>query len=255
MLWTILGIAVIGYGLACATLFFRQRSFLYFPTAKVDHPFEVEVFENQGETVEVIVVDEGGERSIIYFGGNAETVAYNGIEFRDRFPGMSVYLVNYRGYAGSSGGPSEKALFDDALHKYDKLAQRHESIVVIGRSLGSGVATYLASMRPVEKLVLITPYDSIRAVGQSQYPIFPVGLLLKDHFDSASRVSKVGADTLVVLADSDRVIPVDSSKRLIAAFPNDQIRVETIENTDHNDVTDTDKYYELLSEFLIDEEL
>ena len=167
---------------------------------------------------------------------------------------MSVYLVNYRGYAGSSGSPSESALFSDAVHIYDRIVERHSSVDVVGRSLGSGVATYIASIRPVEKLVLITPYDSIRAVGQSQYPIFPVGLLLKDHFDSASRVSKVGADTLVVLAESDRVIPLESSERLIEKFPKDQVRVETIENTDHNDVTDTEGYYELLGEFLIDEE-
>lgn len=250
MVWTFLGIAFIGYALACASLYLRQRSFLYFPTAKADHPFEVEVFDNQGEQIEVVVINGKSRKAVIYFGGNAETVAHNGIAFRDQFPEIRAYLVNYRGYAGSSGSPSEQGLFDDALHIYDKLVQRHESIVVIGRSLGSGVATYLASMRQVRKMVLITPFDSIRAIGQSQYPMFPIGLLLKDHYDSASRVSQIDAETLVVLAENDRVIPLESSKRLIEKFPEKQVKVVTIKNTGHNDVADTNRYYELLGEFL-----
>ena len=248
--WTIVALALIGYLTACLALYLKQRSFLYYPTEKVDHPFKIEVFENHGERVEVIVANEGKENAVLYFGGNAEIVAYHGVELRDKLPDFTVYLVNYRGYGGSSGSPSEGALLDDALIIYDRIVERHSSVDIVGRSLGSGVATHVASARPVEKMVLITPYDSIRAIGQSQYPFFPVGLILKDHFDSASRVSEVNAETLVVLAENDQVIPLESSERLIAKFSDDLVQTVTIKGANHNDVTDTDIYYELLGEFL-----
>lgn len=248
--WKIVALAVIGYLLACLALYLKQRSFLYYPTERVDHPLRVEIFENQGERVEVIVINEGKENAALYFGGNAEIVAYHGVELRDKLPDVSVYLVNYRGYGGSSGSPSESALLDDALFIYDRIIEWHNSVDIVGRSLGSGVAIHVASLRPVEKMVLITPYDSIRAIGQSLYPIFPIGLILKDHFDSASRVDKVDARTLVVLAEDDRVIPLKSSERLIAKFSDDLVRTVTIKGASHNDVTDTDLYYELLNKFL-----
>ena len=130
------------------------------------------MFQNQGERVEVIVVNEGKENAALYFGGNAEIVAYHGVELRGKLPDFSVYLVNYRGYGGRSGLPSEGALLDDALLIYDRIVERHISVDIVGRSLGSGVATHVASLRPVEKMVLITPYDSIRAMGNRSIRYF-----------------------------------------------------------------------------------
>jgi uncharacterized protein len=97
---------------------------------------------------------------------------------------------NYRGYAYSTGKPSEKSLFSDAIEQYDWLVNSEKidpsTIILMGRSLGTGVAVYLSSVRSVGKVILVTPYDSIEAVAQDRYFFLPVAFLLKNKFDSVS---------------------------------------------------------------------
>ncbi len=127
--------------------------------------------------------------------------------------------------------------------------QKHQNISVIGRSLGSGVAIYLASKRSLHKIALITPYDSIKSLGQSKFIIFPVFLLLKDKFDSLNRVKHFKAETIALLAENDEVIPYEHSQRLINAFPPEQITAITIKNSGHNDISYKEEYYQHLSNF------
>ena len=106
--------------------------------------------------------------------------------FRAAFPDRSLFLVNYRGYGGSSGQPSEAALFADALAIFDHVRREHSEIAVMGRSLGSGVAVLVASERPVEQLVLVTAFDSLVNVAREYLRWLPVGRLLRDRYDSAT---------------------------------------------------------------------
>ena len=101
---------------------------------------------------------------ILYFGGNAEDVLYTASTAR-QIDARAVVVVNYRGYGGSTGKPGQKALYDDGLAIYDYAIKRGvpaEHIVVMGRSLGSGVASMLAGARPVRAAILITPYRQSR---------------------------------------------------------------------------------------------
>jgi len=164
--------------------------------------------------------------------------------------GHTIYAVNYRGYATSTGQPSEKALTSDALHIYDILEGRHLSIAVIGRSLGSGVATYLAAERKVQKMVLITPFDSVLNVARDRFYFFPIALLLKDKYDSAGKVKQIAAKTLVILAERDQVIAARYSQRLIEAFAKGQVQVKVIGNSGHNDLSNKAEYYRLIESFL-----
>jgi pimeloyl-ACP methyl ester carboxylesterase len=100
------------------------------------------------------------------------------------FPDRAIYLLHYRGYGGSSGTPSEKALFADALTLFDEVRTKHSSVDVVGRSLGSGVAVYVASLRPVARLVLVTPFDSLEGLAALRFPYVPVKWLLRDKFES-----------------------------------------------------------------------
>ena len=132
---------------------------------------------------------------IVYYGGNAEEVSWQAGE---PWPvDWSLALVNYRGYGQSEGKPSEQTLFADAEIAFDALAARADvdrsRIVLVGRSLGSGVATYVASRRQVAGVVLISPYDSVTALAQRHYPFLPVRLLLKHPFDSLPRARDQGA--------------------------------------------------------------
>ena len=172
------------------------------------------------------------------------------IDFLTAFPLHTVYLFNYRGYGGSSGQPTEEGIYSDALSLFDKVQEKQAIISVMGRSLGSGAATYLASKRPVEKMVLVSPYDSIKSVAQNKFPIYPMFLLLKDKYDSIGRVKEIQAKTIVLMAENDEVIPKKHSLRLISEFPTEQITVKTISDTGHNDISNKMEYYDHLKSFL-----
>lgn len=235
-------------------LFFRQRQMIYFPTAFEPHSYAEEILENEGETIKVLVLNPGEEKALIYFGGNAEEVVYNAYIFQKIFEGYSVYLFNYRGYSGSSGKPTEEGIFSDALALYDTIRTRHTSIFPIGRSLGSGVAAYLASQREVDKLVLITPYDSILAVAQRRILVYPLRWMLLDHYNTLSRVKDIKVPTLVLMAENDSVIPRKNSMRLISAFPEKQISAVTIKDAGHNTISDDPAYFLYLKDFFTTEE-
>ncbi|MCG8428081.1 MAG: alpha/beta hydrolase [Chromatiales bacterium] len=250
MLISLIKFTVLFYVTTGVLLFIFQRNFLYYPTQKINHAYRVEPFSVNGESIEVVVLNQGREKALIYFGGNGEPVAMNADDFRHVFQNHTVYLVNYRGYGGSTGSPDEQSLYSDALHIYSRIEQQHATISVVGRSLGSGVATYLASEKPIEKLILITPYDSIQNVAQDKFPFYPMSLLLWDKYDSVGRVGKISAETLVLLAEYDQIIPAKYSNRLISAFPKSQIKVKTIKGVGHNSISNRESYYLLLQDFI-----
>ena len=243
----ILAISYISFGIL---LYFLQRNFLYFPTEAINHNYDETTFSHNDVEIKVTVLNEGMEKAIIYFGGNGETVDYNASAFSTALPNHTTYLVNYRGYGDSSGKPEEKGIYSDALSIFDKIKPNYKKISVIGRSLGSPVATLLGSKRDINKLVLITPFDSILAIATQQYPIYPISLMLKDKYDSLSRVKSIKAKTLIIYAEKDNVINIKNTTRLINEFPSSQVNVEMIKNADHNSLSKYEKYYKLLNQFI-----
>jgi hypothetical protein len=125
-------------------------------------------------------------------------------------------------------------LFADALAVYEHVRGEHSDITVMGRSLGSGVAVHLASERPVEKLVLVTAYDSLVNVAKEYFRWLPVGVLLRDRYDSARRASAVNAPVLIVIAGEDEIIPRARSQALVSAFAPGQVQVVVVPRTEHN---------------------
>lgn len=238
------------YLFTVSALYFFQRSFLYAPTTNIAHDFERLTVLNQGENIDVIVLNKGNEQAIIYFGGNAEAVLNSADIYRKYFPDKTVYLVNYRGYGASSGSPSEQALYSDAIKIFETVEKSHSTIAVIGRSLGSGVATYLAINKPVNKIALITPYDSILSVAENRFKIFPVKYLLKDKFDSVSRAPKITTEVFIVAAEKDQVIPIKHTEKLAEGFNNKQLTYREIKDEGHNSISNSTEYYLALKEFL-----
>ncbi len=161
----------------------------------------------------------------------------------------SVYLVNYRGYGTSEGAPSEAALLSDALAMYDSLVLTHESIFIIGRSLGSGVASYVASERPVKKLVLVTPFDSIQSMAQKQFPFYPMSILLKDKFNSVERAGNIYSDTQILVAEDDKVVRRIHTDKLVESLVNRAPEVVLIQGAGHNDISQYSTYYQSISAF------
>lgn len=241
---------ITAYIAVCGLLYILQRSMLYLPTPPSStNEAEVLFLENEGQKLKIWHIQGTGVKAIIYFGGNAEDVALNIPQFKRLFQEHHVYLANYRGYGGSSGTPTEAGLFSDACALYDLVAQKHTDIAVMGRSLGTGVAVYLASLRSVSRLALITPYDSMTRVASDLYPFFPVSLLLRDRYDSLARVNSLTIDTLILLAEHDEVIPRKRADTLITALKPEMTRVEIIDSTGHNTIGDTISYEKALSAF------
>jgi uncharacterized protein len=244
-------IAVLLYLSACVLLYIYQRSLLYFPTPESQQSGAVSLSIKSGdETIKVWTRTHGSNDAIIYFGGNAEDVGATIPSIAKTLPDKDLYFLNYRGYGGSTGSPTEEGLFVDSLAVYDLVQKDHANISIIGRSLGSGVAVYLASMRKTDKLVLVTPYDSIENVAKHQFPLFPISLLLKDKFDSASRAKNVSAETLLMIAEKDEVIPRQSSDALAAQFPAGRAATQTITGATHNSIGYSSEYSDLLRAFI-----
>ncbi|MBF0186124.1 MAG: alpha/beta fold hydrolase [Magnetococcales bacterium] len=158
---------------------------------------------------------------LIYFGGNAEEVSHL-LSEADRFAGWSLLLCNYRGYGGSEGVPGEKALVADAVQLYDHFSAQPsidgQRVVLLGRSLGSGVAVQLAAARPVAATILLSPFDSLREVAQSIYFWLPVRWLLRHPFDSLAKAGSIRSPLLVVLGERDTLVPPAMSERLAQAW-------------------------------------
>lgn len=187
---------------------------------------------------------------VIYFGGNAEEVSWLADDGAWP-PDWAVALLNYRGYGESEGRPSERALFADALAIHDRLVADTgcARVVAFGRSLGSGVAVHLAAQRTLAGVVLVSPYDSVRAVAAAVYPWVPVAWLLRHPFDSLATAPRIDVPLLALIAGDDRVIPPAHSRHLVAAWGGPARTVE-VDGADHNDVAERPEYGAAIGEFL-----
>jgi pimeloyl-ACP methyl ester carboxylesterase len=250
-LLVLLGIVVAVYALLCAWVYARQRSMIYYPVPeRATAAGEALSLPVAGAVLKVWTVRRPGSRALIYFGGNAEDVSASLDEFALAIPDRSLYFVNYRGYGGSTGAPTEAALVADALAIFDSLRKDYDEIAVVGRSLGSGVAVQLAATRPVSKLVLVTPFDSLARVGQGAMPWLPVALLMRDRYESTRFAPRVVCPTLLLVAAKDAVIPPAHAAALLAAFATGRARAVEVPGAGHNDIQLWPQYYRDIAGFL-----
>jgi pimeloyl-ACP methyl ester carboxylesterase len=239
--------AVILFAVACGVLFVFQRSLIYYPRPRSNPEGSILMTLPVGiATVHVSTHPRAGPAALIYFGGNAEDVSLDVPDLVDAFPDRAIYALHYPGYGGSSGSPSQQAIFDAALALFDQVHAEHPNIVVIGRSLGSGVAVWTASQRPIERLVLVTPFDSLADVAAAQYPLLPVRWLLRDRFDSWRYAPQVTAPTRIIVAEDDELVPRSSSDRLRTRFRDGIASYVVVPNAGHNTIQDNPGYWALL---------
>jgi pimeloyl-ACP methyl ester carboxylesterase len=244
---TLATIVVLAYLGLCALLFLSQRALIYFPQPRstVGQAATITLPVDAGEVI-VTVRPHVGPKALLYFGGNAEDVSYNLPGLSAAFPDHAIYLLHYRGYGGSAGSPSEAALFADALALFDRIRAEHQNVMVVGRSLGSGVAVYLASLRPVTRLVLVTPYDSLQDLAERQFPYIPVRWLMLDRFESSKYAAQVTAPTLLIAAEHDEIIPRASTESLMTRFRAGVAALKVVPGAGHNTISDRPEYMPLL---------
>ncbi|WP_409317965.1 alpha/beta hydrolase [Pseudomonas sp. KCJK9016] len=239
------------YLILCAALFVFQRSLIYFPqSGAVDSAQSRMTLTMPDANIRVSVREHSGARALIYFGGNAEDVSRNLPAFAEAFPDYAIYLLHYRGFGGSGGSPSEEAIARDALALFDQVFARHPQVALIGRSLGSGVAVRLASQRPVTRLILVTPFNSLVELAVEHYPWVPVKWLLKEHFESGRYAAHIRVPTLLLAASDDEVVPRASTERLLHSFPDGVATLEVVKDSAHNSISERPQYLQSMKEML-----
>ena len=238
-----------GYVVLVGVLVVAQRTMLYHPIATHLQPAEASLAEAQ----EVVLDTSDGEKVIawhvaprgnmpvvIYFHGNAEIVAWRVERHRALIAnGPGLIALSYRGYAGSTGTPTEDGLHRDADAAYAFAVARYapERIVLWGHSLGTGVAVRLAAEKPVGKVILEAPYSSTVDVAAALYPFVPVRWLMKDQLRSDERIGKVHAPLLIMHGVRDDVISIKLGERLFA-LANEPKRFVRYDKGGHIDLDD-----------------
>ena len=190
---------------------------------------------------------------VVYFGGNGEDVRYVMPQLQQALPQSHLYTLSYRGYGASEGEPSEDALVGDALALFDVLRARHahNPITVIGTSLGSGVAAAVAKQRQPDKLLLVTPFDSALNVARHMLPWLPVSLLLKDRYDSVSRLQSYQGPVLVLRAGSDSVILPVRTDALLSGLQGKSVTVHSYAGADHNTISQQPGFWQAVQSFVL----
>nr|WP_083650088.1 alpha/beta fold hydrolase [Amycolatopsis sp. CB00013] len=147
--------------------------------------------------------------------------------------GLSVLFLDYRGYGGNPGEPSENGLALDVRAAQDFLTREAGTpMIYFGESLGSAVVTELATERPPSALVLRSPFVDLASVGQRHYPFLPVRWLLRDEFPTKDAVARVKAPVTVVFGAEDSIVPAEQSREVARAAG---ARTIEVPGADHND--------------------
>ena len=230
----LLACLALGYLLLCADVY-RKQDALLFPALALDQQRAAQLELDQPGSGYALKTGDGitlrgwldvpastrPRPLLLYFGGNKDEVS-NWMLMRHQAPDWAWASLNYRGYGASEGKPSQTALVADAQAVFDALAADPridpKRIVVIGRSLGSGVAVQLAAKRPLKALILVTPYDSMLSVAAEKYPYLPIRWMLRHPFDSIALAPSLHLPTQILLAENDQLIPPAHGASLAAAW-------------------------------------
>jgi fermentation-respiration switch protein FrsA (DUF1100 family) len=167
--------------------------------------------------------------------GNRQSRAPLAKALADR--GFGVLLVDYRGYGGNPGSPSEAGLALDVGAARNFLTQAgiaDRELIYFGESLGAAVVTELALEHPPAGLLLRSPFTELAAVGQQHFPFLPVRLLLRDRFPVLESIARIDVPTTVIYGTSDTVVPAEQS-RAVADAAGGPTEVVAVPGADHND--------------------
>ncbi|SMQ75671.1 hypothetical protein SAMN06295905_2377 [Devosia lucknowensis] len=245
LLITLLVLVVLGYAGVVAYMYVNQRALQYSAQGPV-----FSLADTLLTGAEDVAIDSDasvvngwyqppreGMPVILYYKGNSKSFS----EEHERYEqfaaaGYGFLAFDYRGFPASPGEISEAGILDDALAAFDWLRARTDAPILIwGRSLGSGPATYVASQRDAAALLLETPFLSAVTVAAERYPILPVGLVMQDQFRNDLWIKDVAEPVLVAHGTADRTIGVSNGERLYALAPNpDELWI--VEGADHSDL-------------------
>lgn len=257
----ILVVAIGVYLITGVLLFAFQEHMVFLPT-KLPQDYEYdfslpfkELFLNtDGGTINALHFKVNEPKGvIIYFHGNSGDLSRWGNVAKTFIPfNYDVLVVDYRTFGKSKGELSEIAFYKDAQHCYDYLLQHYsdKDIIVYGRSIGTGVAAYVASKNKPSHLILETPYHSISDLAELRFPIFPFKSLLKYKFPTYQFIKDVECPITIFHGKLDEVVPFSSAEKLYNSTKSETLNFVIFENGNHNNLSTFPKYQEHLKKIL-----
>jgi alpha-beta hydrolase superfamily lysophospholipase len=251
-----------GAAVCAAAAFLLQRRLQYFPDpgpvplpqgARFAGLRSVRLASTDGTALEAWHWPAPGRPTLLLLHGNAGHRGHR-LSWMEGFHrrGLAVFIVDYRGYGGSTGSPTEEGLYADAEAAAAWLAaEGPDPLVYVGSSMGAGVAVELALRRPPAAVILQNAAASLVDVGRRAYPFLPVGLVLRDRFEAARRIPRIAAPLLQFHAVDDEVVPIELGRRLFQAAPEPKRWIE-VADARHNDLVEAagPAYYDAIDRFL-----
>lgn len=229
----ILFAAAITYGLLLLLIFLFQARLIYFPNvgrelAATPRDAGLDYEDVQLRTADNVVLNgwwvaaRDARGAVLVLHGNAGNISHR-VGYLTLFNRLhyATLLIDYRGYGKSGGSPSEEGTYRDAeaawLHLVETRKVNARDIVIVGESLGGGVATWLAAKYPPRALIIASAFTSVPALGAQIYPWLPVRLLARIRYDNLDRIAKIAAPVLIAHSRDDEIVPFAHGEALFAA--------------------------------------
>jgi uncharacterized protein len=241
-------LAIVSFGILIAAFYFGQRSLLYFPTRFYVSPAEAHANEAFRE-IHISTADglklkawyasaESKPFTIVFFHGNGDSLS-GAAQIAEPYieAGYGFLAVEYRGYSGLPGRPTEAGIYNDGRACVHELIARGvdpKHIILYGHSLGTGVAIQMAREFPVGGLMLLAPYLSIPSLAQIQYPFLPARMLVIDRFENEDKIGDIHIPVLMASGAEDQLIPPSQGLTLFS-LANGPKEYHSIPGAGHND--------------------
>jgi len=249
MIW-IVAIPALIYLTIALGLYSFQRNLMYFPgrqilpVAEIGIPGVEQVTLKTADGEQLLawyLPAKSGQPTLLFFHGNAGSIA-------DRVARLAFYqqqgfgalFVSYRGYATSTGSPTQQGLISDALAAYDWLAD--PDVILVGESLGAAVAAQLAVRRPIRALIMEAPFTSTLDVARATYWWLPLNLLMKDKFQTIEIINQIKVPLMIVHGENDAVTSAAQGRQLFAKA-NEPKTLHLIKDGTHNGIMDETSWH------------
>ena len=274
----ILGRLAVGASLAHGVIFIvlwtqLEKRFVFFPVAEllytpndVNLEYEdVRIQTSDGLALQGWFIsgkaETGPNVTWLWFHGNGGNIGHRigELALAHHRTEANIFIFDYRGYGESEGAPSEKGTYLDSRAVMEYLSSRSDvdsgRIVYLGHSLGAAVAVELALTQPPMAMVLVSPFASVHDMANLTLPFSPIGWLLRNHYDSISRIQQLDVPVLVLHGDQDETVPINQGRKLYRAA-NQPKRFQVLEGAAHNNTFEVapEQYWGTIEAFLAERE-